>query len=80
MSHDTHLQGLLGIDTFHTRHVVRYLSCALTEAHHTVVKEGSCVAVGGVGVTEPCLKKGGRINACYIQVQCKQRHAPWLRT
>lgn len=55
MSHYPHLQGFLGVDTLHTRHVVGDLGSALTEAHHTVVKEGPRVAVGRIGVAEPCL-------------------------
>lgn len=80
MADNPHLQGLLGVHTLHTRHVVGDLSSALTEAHHTVVKEGTRVAVGGIGVAEPCLmegkEEGGMINARAYKYKCKQRHAP----
>lgn len=45
MADDPHLQGLLAVNPFNIGEKVSNLSGTLSEAHYTVVQEGTCVAI-----------------------------------
>ena len=54
MADQPHTDGLLDLCTLHAGEVVGNLSRTLTEAHHSVVQEGTGVAVGRIGIIESC--------------------------
>ena len=60
MVENSHSEWVLHVEALHTRHVAGNLGNALTETHDAVVKEGTSVPIGRVGISKSWGREGSR--------------------